>query len=272
MSAIAIALDGVKERQQKMWASGDYAAVAARIHPMAERLCESADLVAGARVLDVATGSGNAAIAAARRDCDVVGIDYVPSLLERAHARAVAEGLPIELLQADAEALPFADASFDAVLSVVGVMFAPNQEQAAAELVRVCRRGATIALASWTPGGFIGELLLLVSRYASPPPGVRAPIEWGDPIRVSELLGDGIDRMRTRERVHTFRHRSAGDFADFFLTNYGPTERTAAGLDPSAREAMRFDLEALAAGASRLPAGGSVAIDATYLEAIAVRG
>jgi SAM-dependent methyltransferase len=271
MSAIAIPLDGVKGRQQKMWASGDYAAVAARIHSMAERLCESADLVAGTRVLDVATGSGNAAIAAARRDCDVVGIDYVPSLLERAHARAAAEGLPIELLEADAEALPFADASFDAVLSVVGVMFAPNQEQAAAELMRVCRPGGTIALASWTPGGFIGDLLRTVTRYAPPPPGVRPSVEWGDPIRLSELLGDGVDRVRTRERVHTFRHRSAGDFADFFLTNYGPTERAAAGLDASARAAMRVDLEALAAGASRLREGGAVAIDATYLEAIAVR-
>ena len=185
--------------------------------------------------------------------------------------RARAEGLEIEFLEADAEALPFAEASFDAVLSVVGVMFAPNQEQAAAELVRVCRPGATIALASWTPGGFIGELLLLVSRYASLPPGVRAPVEWGEPIRLTELLGDGVGRLRTRERAHTFRHRSAGDFADFFLTNYGPTERAAAGLDPSAREAMRVDLEALAAGASRLPAGGPVAIDATYLETIAVR-
>jgi SAM-dependent methyltransferase len=271
MSAIRSSLDGVKGRQRRMWASGDYAAVAARIHPMAERLCESADLVAGTRVLDVATGSGNAAIAAARRECEVVGIDYVPGLLERASARARAEGLVIELVEADAEALPFEGASFDAVLSVVGVMFAPNQEQAAAELVRVCRPGGTIALASWTPGGFIGELLLLVSRYASPPPGVRAPVEWGDPIRVSELLGDGVDRMRTRERVHTFRHRSPEEFAQFFLTNYGPTERAAAGLDPSARDALRIDLEALAAGASRLPAGGPVAIDATYLEAIAVR-
>jgi SAM-dependent methyltransferase len=272
MTAIASQLDGVKGRQQKMWASGDYAAVAARIHPMAERLCESADLVAGARVLDVATGSGNAAIAAARRECDVVGIDYVPSLLERADVRARAEGLQLELLEADAEALPFADASFDAVVSVVGVMFAPNQEQAASELVRVCRPGGTIALASWTPGGFTGELLLLVSRYASPPPGVRAPVEWGDPIRVTELLGDGIDRMRTCERIFTFRHRSAGEFAEFFLTNYGPTERAAASLDDMGRAALRVDLEALAAHASRLPAGGPVAIDAAYLEAVAVRG
>jgi SAM-dependent methyltransferase len=272
MTAIASQLDGVKGRQQKMWASGDYAAVAARIHPMAERLCDSVDLVAGTRVLDVATGSGNAAIAAARHECDVVGIDYVASLLERAHARAAAEGLEIDLLEADAEALPFADASFDAVLSVVGVMFAPNQEQAAAELVRVCRPGGTIALASWTPNGFVGQLLAVVKRYAPPPPGVRPPVEWGSAGRLGELLGDEVSRIDARERVFTFRHRSAEAFADFFLTNYGPTERALAGLDASAREAMRVDLEALAGTASRLPAGGPVAIDATYLEARAVRG
>jgi SAM-dependent methyltransferase len=271
MTAIAGQLDGVKGRQQRMWASGDYAAVAARIHPMAERLCESADLIPGTRVLDVATGSGNAAIAAARCECDVVGIDYVPSLLERAEARARAEGLEIDLLEADAEALPFADASFDAVLSVVGVMFAPNQEQAAAELVRVCRPGGTIALASWTPSGFIGQLLGVVKRYAPPPAGVRPPVEWGSAERLAELLGDGVSRIDTRERVFSFRHRSAADFAEFFLTNYGPTERAAAGLDEEDRASMRVDLEALAAGASRLPAGGPVAIDATYLEAIAVR-
>jgi SAM-dependent methyltransferase len=271
MSAITSSLDAVKERQRRMWASGDYAAVAARIHPIAERLCETADLIRGARVLDVATGSGNAAIAAARRDCEVVGIDYVPGLLERARARARAEGLRVELLEADAEALPFDDASFDAVLSVVGVMFAPDQEQAATELLRVCRPGGTIALASWTPEGFIGDLLRTVTRYAPPPPGVRPAVEWGSAIRLTELLGEGASRMAARERVHTFRHRSAEEFADFFMTNYGPTERVAAGLDASARDAMRVDLEALAAGASRPPAGGAVAIDATYLEAIAVR-
>src|SRR5919197_830161 len=149
MTATISQLDGLKGRQQQMWASGDYATVAARIHPIAERLCDAADLVAGTRVLDVATGSGNAAVAAARCDCDVVGIDYVPALLERARARARAEGLAIELLEADAEALPFPDASFDVVVSVVGVMFVADQAQAAAELTRVCRPGGTIALASW---------------------------------------------------------------------------------------------------------------------------
>jgi SAM-dependent methyltransferase len=271
MSAIAIALDGVKERQQKMWASGDYAAVAARIHPMAERLCESADLVAGSRVLDVATGSGNAAIAAARRECDVVGIDYVPALLERARVRAMAEGLAVDLIEADAEALPFADASFDAVLSVVGVMFAPNQERAAAEVLRVCRPGGTIALASWTPDGFIGDLLRTVTRYVPPPPGARPPVEWGTTARLRDLLGDDVGAVVAGKSVHTFRHRSAEDFADFFLANYGPTERAATGLDGDGRAAMRGELIELAAGASRLRARGPVAIDATYLESIVVR-
>jgi SAM-dependent methyltransferase len=270
-SAIASSLEGVKGRQQRMWASGDYAAVAARIHPIAERLCDAADLVPGARVLDVATGSGNAAIAAARFDCDVIGIDYVPQLLERARARAQAEGLPVDFVEADAEALPFADATFDAVLSVVGVMFAPDQEQAAAELLRVCRPGGTIALASWTPGGFIGDLLRVVARYAPPPPGVRPPVEWGSAARLGELLGGGVSAIDAHERVYTFRHRSAEDFADFFLANYGPTERAAAGLDEDGRAAMRADLAALAGSASRLPGGGPVALDATYLEAIAVR-
>lgn len=271
MSATVTPLDGIKGRQQQMWASGDYAAVAARIHAIAERLCDAADLVAGARVLDVATGSGNAAIAAARSGSEVVGIDYVPALLDRARVRARAEGLDVEFVEADAEALPFADASFDTVLSVVGVMFAPDQERAAAELLRVCRPGGTIALASWTADGFIGDLLRLVSRYAPPPPGVRPPVEWGSSARLRELLGDRAAKLRTQERVHTFRHSSAEQFADFFLTNYGPTERAAATLDDAGRAALRADLAAAAAGASRLPAGGPVAIPAAYLEAVAVR-
>jgi SAM-dependent methyltransferase len=271
MSATVTDLRAVKARQQRMWASGDYHAVAARIQPMAERLCDAADLTAGARVLDVATGSGNAAIAAARRDCDVVGVDYVPALLQRAHTRALAEDLAIELVEGDAEALPFDDASFDAVLSVVGVMFAPDQERAAAELLRVCRPGGTIALASWTPDGFIGELLGVVSRYAPPPAGVRPPVEWGSVARLDELIGDGAAPIAARERVHTFRHRSAEAFAEFFLANYGPTERAAASLDDDGRAAMRVDLAALADGASRLPAGGPIAVDATYLEAITTR-
>ena len=271
MSATVTQFEEIKHKQQRMWGSGDYTAVAARIHSMAERLCEAADVVAGSRVLDVATGSGNAAIAAARSDADVVGIDYVPALLARARERAQAERLAVEFVEADAEALPFPDASFDVVLSVVGVMFAPDQERAAAELVRVCRPGGTIALASWTPGGFIGDLLRTVARHTPPPAGVRPPVQWGDPTRLDELLGDAVTRIDANERTFTFRHRSADDFADFFLENYGPTERAAAALDEAGRAALRSDLATLAAEASRLPAGGPVAIPATYLEAVATR-
>ena len=270
MSA-TISLDAIKERQRRMWASGDYAAVAARIHPIAERLCEAADLLAGSRVLDVATGSGNAAIAAARCGCDVVGIDYVPALLDRARVRTRAEGLAVDFVEADAEALPFADASFDAVLSVVGVMFAPDHERAAAELMRVCRPTGTIAIASWTPEGFIGELLRTVARHAPPPPGLRPPVAWGDRTRLAELLGDGVVTINAEKRTHTFRHRTPEEFADFFLTNYGPTERAAAALQEAERAAFRSDLATLAADASRLPAAGPVAIPAAYLEAVAVR-
>jgi len=174
-------LAAIKGRQQKTWASGDYSAVGARIHSMAELLVQAADLPAGARVLDVACGSGNAALAAARCGCRVTGLDYVPELLDRVRARSVAEGLPIELEQGDAEALPYPDGSFDAVLSVVGVMFTPNQERAAAELARVCRPNGRIALASWTPDGFIGELFRTVGRHVPPPAGLRPPVEWGDP-------------------------------------------------------------------------------------------
>lgn len=263
--------EAIKQRQQKMWASGDFSAVAAHIHPVSERLCDAADLVAGARVLDVATGSGNAAIAAARRDCDVVGLDYVPELLERARVRAQAEGLAVEFVEGDAEALPFPDATFDRVLSVFGVMFAPDQERAAGELLRVCAPGGVIALACWTPGGFIGDMLRVVSKYVPPPAGVRPPVQWGTEERLRELLGDGIAELRIREQAHVFRHRSAEEFADFYLTYYGPTERAAAGLDEEGRAALRADLAALGQEASELPAGGPVAIPGAYLESVAIR-
>src|SRR5262247_1045481 len=185
-------LAAAKQRQQQAWSSGDYHAVAARIHVVAERLVDAADLHAGWRVLDVATGSGNAAIAAARLGSQVVGVDYVPALLERGRKRATAEGLDVELLEGDAEELPFPDASFDAVISVFGSMFAPDHEQAAAELARVCRPGGTIALASWTPNGFIGQLFRTVSKHMPPPAGLQSPMLWGTEDHLEELLGDQI--------------------------------------------------------------------------------
>src|SRR5215213_8136843 len=209
-------LAAVKQRQQQAWGSGDYHAVAARIAVVADRLVDAADLHAGWRVLDVATGSGNAAIAAARLGCTAVGVDYVPSLLERAGMRASAEGVSVELLEGDAEALPFADASFDAVTSVFGTMFALDHARTATELLRVTRPGGTIALASWAPGGFIGDLFRTVAKHVPPPAGVQSPMLWGNEDHLRTLLGDGIASLEVTGRTFTFRFGSPEEFVEFF--------------------------------------------------------
>ena len=263
-------LAAVKQRQQQTWASGDFAVVAARIVLVAEQLCDSADLHAGWRVLDVATGSGNAAIAAARLGCDVVGVDYVPSLLERGRRRAAAEGLNVELVEGDAEALPFPDASFDAVTSVFGTMFAPDHGQTAAELLRVCRPGGTIALASWTADGFIGDLFRTVARHVPPPAGVQSPMLWGDEGHLRELFGEGVSDLQAAERTFTFRFPSAEDFVAFFRTFYGPTLKAFASLNDVARDALESDLIDLARSSDRLGTD-AIAIPATYTEAVATR-
>ena len=259
----------VKQRQQQTWASGDYSAIAARIVLVAEHLCDTADLRAGWHVLDIATGSGNAAIAAARHGCDVVGIDYVPSLLERGRARAEAEGLPVALLEGDAEALPFADRTFDAVVSVFGSMFAPDHARTAAEMLRVTRSGGTIALASWTPEGFIGQLFRTVAAHVPPPAGVQSPLLWGTEAHLRELFGGGITSLEVTERTFTFRFRSPEDFVDFFRTRYGPTLKAFAALaDDDARAALARDLVELVIRFDRLD-GDAVAIPSGYTEAIA---
>jgi SAM-dependent methyltransferase len=263
-------LGAVKRRQQQAWVSGDYAAVAARIQLIAERLADAADLVAGTTVLDVATGSGNAALAAARLGCQVTGVDYVPELLERGRARAAAEGLQVEFLEGDAERLPFPDASFDAVLSCLGVMFTPDQERAAAELLRVCRPGGTIALANWTPSSFVGGMFKTVAGHVPQPAGVRPPGLWGTEQRLHELLGDGVSRLEANPREFVFRFRSASEFADFFRANYGPVHKAFEALDEPGRQGLHDDLVALAGRYDR-SAGPSVAIPSEYLEVVAVR-
>lgn len=267
----AVDLEAVKARQRLVWASGDYGAVGARIQLIAERLCDAADLDAGSRVLDVATGTGNAALAAARHDCEVVGVDYVPALLERARERAGAERFDVEFREGDAEALPFEDDAFDAVVSSVGVMFAPDQERAAAELVRVCRPGGTIALASWTPDGFIGELLKTVSRHVPPPSGVRPPVEWGTRSRLEELLGDAASSLAAERRTFTFRYRSPEHFVEFFRSHYGPTLKAFEALEERAREPLADELATLV---RRFDRGGrrGVAIRSEYLEAVVTVG
>ena len=264
-------LVAVKSRQRQTWASGDYAAVASRIVLMAERLADAADLRAGERVLDVACGSGNAALAAARCGCEVTGIDYVPELLDRGRERAAADGLSVDFAEGDAEALQFPDGAFDAVLSCVGVMFTPDQERAAAELVRVCRPGGTIALANWTPSSFIGQMFRTVTGYVPAPAGVRPPGLWGTEQRLQELLGPAVSRLEVARRRLVLRFRSADEFVRFFRDNYGPVHKAFQALDEPGRERLYEDLVALAREHDRSP-GPSVAMPSDYLEVVAIRG
>lgn len=263
-------LEAVKRKQQATWASGDYAEVATIIVPVAEQLVDSADLHAGWRVLDVATGSGNAAIAAARLGADVVGIDYVPSLLERAAERSAAERLTVALLEEDAEALPFPDASFDATTSVFGSMFAPDHARTAAEIARATRPGGRVALASWTPSGFVGALFRTIAAHVPPPPGLASPMLWGTEDHLADLFGPRFTWLQHRRRTFTFRFVSAPAFVEFFAANYGPTLKAleAAG---SERGALEADLVELARSWNRLDTDAPVAIPAEYLESIGAR-
>jgi ubiquinone/menaquinone biosynthesis C-methylase UbiE len=267
---IAVDLALVKERQQATWASGDYSAVAALIVPVAERLVDLADLRAGSRVLDVATGSGNAALAAARLGSQVVGVDYVEALLERGRLRAAAEGLSVDLRLGDAEQLAFPDSSFDAVLSVFGSMFAPDQARSAREIARVTRPGGTIALASWTPDGFLGALFRTVGQFAPPPAGVASPLLWGTSDHLASLFDSSV-RWRHTTETFTFRFPSAEAFVDYFADHYGPTLKAIAAAQDHADQLITA-LTQLAQSWSRLdPNGGPVAIPATYLASIGIR-
>jgi SAM-dependent methyltransferase len=262
-------LSMIKGRQREMWASGDYAAVATPLLITSELLCESVDLRAGSSVLDVATGSGNTAIAAARRRCDVVGMDYVPSLLARARERADAERVAVSLREGDAENLPFADGTFDYVLSTFGVMFAPDQARAASELLRVCRPGGRIGLTSWTPEGFIGQWFQLGARYAPPPPGTRSPLVWGTEAGLRELLGGGFP-VRLERRLYVMRYASAQDWLDYFRTNFGPTRTMFETMDEAAGNAFAGELLELVRRHNR-SGDPTLVLPGEYLEAVIER-
>src|SRR5215475_6779736 len=223
-------LVALKARQQAAWSSGDYAVVGTTLQIVGEELCEALDIRSGRKVLDVAAGNGMASLAAARRWCDVTSTDYVPGLLERGRARAAAEGLTIAFKEADAEALPFADGTFDTVLSTFGVMFTPNQDQAAAELVRVCKPNGQIGLANWTPDGFIGQLFKTLGKYLPPPAGAKSPLLWGTRGRLTEMFGPAAISIRTEPRTFNFRYRSAEHFLDVFKNYYGPMLKAFAAL------------------------------------------
>jgi len=254
----------IKARQQQTWASGDYAVIGTTLQLVGESLCEALDLKPGSAVLDVAAGNGNATLAAARRTCDVVSTDYVPALLERGRARASAEGLDVRFEQADAENLPFPDASFDVVLSTFGVMFTPNQERAAAELARVCKKDGRIGLANWTPDSFIGGLFKLIGRYLPPPAGVSSPLLWGTEERLRELFPG--HELAAQRRQYVFRFRSPRHWLDTFRTYYGPTHKAFAALDASKQASLAEDVLELIGRHNRR--ADTMVVPSDYLEAI----
>jgi len=267
--AATIDLATIKGRQQMVWSAGDYAAVGTTLQIVGEMLCEAVDLRSNQRVLDVAAGNGNATLAAARRFAQVVSTDYVGSLLEHGRERAAAERLTVTFQQADAEQLPFADESFDVVLSTFGVMFTPNQEQAARELIRVCRRGGKIGLANWTPEGFIGMLFKLIGKYVPPAPGAKAPALWGTRAHLENLFGAKAT-VAANSRNFVFRYRSPRHWLDFFRTNYGPVLKAFAVIDPDARVALEADTYALLQKLN-LAEDGSLVIPGEYLEVVVTK-
>jgi SAM-dependent methyltransferase len=257
----------IKTKQHGAWSSGDYAVVGTTLQIVGETLCEQLDLRSGAKVLDVAAGNGNATLAAARRWCDVTSTDYVPSLLEASRKRAAAEGHVIKYQEADAEALPFADNTFDVVLSTFGVMFTPNQDRAAAELLRVCKSGGQIGLANWTPGGFVGKLFKLIGTYIAPPAGVKSPSQWGTPARIEELFGAGAERIRTEIREFNFRYRSPMHLIEVFRTYYGPIHKVFGALDEAKQAAFTRDLLALCEAGNR-SSDRTLVLPSEYLEIV----
>jgi SAM-dependent methyltransferase len=260
-------LQAVKTRQQATWSAGDYAVIGTSLQIVGESLCEAVDLRAGARVLDVAAGNGNASLAAARRWGEVVATDYVLALLGRARERAAADRLEIEFREADAEELPFPDASFDVVLSTFGVMFTPNQERAAAELLRVCRPGGKIGLANWTPESFVGQLFKAIGKYLPPPSGLKSPALWGTEVRLAELFASAAEEIDAQRRDFVFRYRSPAHWLEIFRTYYGPVHKAFGALDAEKQAALAGDLMALMERFNR-SGDASLVLPSEYLEVV----
>lgn len=265
-AAVANAPDygAIKVKQKATWASGDYSVIGTTLQIVGERVCEAIDIRAGEAVLDIAAGNGNATLAAARQFAKVTSTDYVGALLERGRQRAAAEHLDVMFIEADAEALPFADNSYDAVLSTFGVMFAPNQDRAASEMTRVVRRGGRIGLANWTPEGFIGRLFKIIGKHVAPPAGVKSPALWGTEARLAELFPGHL--IKAEKKIFHFRYLSPEHFLNVFRTWYGPTHRAFAALDPAGQAALQADILELLNASNR---GGkdTLIVPSEYLEA-----
>ena len=266
----SIDLNSIKNKQQTAWASGDYAVIGTTLQIVGESLAEACDLRWDERVLDVAAGNGNASLAAARRGCKVTSTDYVGTLLERGAERASAERLTINFETADAENLPFAVASFDVVLSTFGVMFAPDQVRAAAEMLRVCRTGGRIGLANWTPEGFIGQVFKTLGRHLPPPAGIQSPSRWGVVSHLETLFGASAASIQATPKMFNFRYRSAAHFIDVFRTWYGPVHKAFAALPVDEATALESDLTELLNRINR--AGDSaLVVPSEYLEIVITR-
>ena len=263
-------LNALKTRQHGAWSSGDYAIIGTTLQIVGEELCEALDIRSGQTVLDVAAGNGNATLAAARRWCKVISTDYVPSLLERGRMRAAADGLSVEFKEADAEALPFGDGAFDAVISTYGVMFTPNQDRAAGELLRVCKSGGKIGLANWTPEGFIGQVFKTLGKYLPPPAGVKSPALWGTKARIDEMFAGQASDIQIARRRFAFRYLSAEHFLEIFKTYYGPVLKAFAALDAANQEGLKRDLLTLIAATNRAE-DGTMVVPSEYLEVVVTK-
>jgi ubiquinone/menaquinone biosynthesis C-methylase UbiE len=263
-------LSAIKAKQQSTWSSGDYAVIGTTLQIVGETLCEALDLRAGQKVLDVAAGNGNATLAAARRWCEVTSTDYVDALLARGRLRADAEGLRVDFRVADAEDLPFADGSFDAVMSTFGGMFSPDQGRTAAELVRVCRRGGRIGLANWTPEGFIGQMFKTIGKHLPPPAGVKSPANWGTRSFIEASFGAAASAIVAEPRHFVFRYRSAEHFLDVFRTYYGPMLKAFEALDPVGRKALARDIIDLV-GCFNTSGDETMVVPSEYLEVVVTR-
>ena len=260
----------IKTKQKATWGSGDYGRVGITLQITGEALCEALDIRSGQSVLDVAAGNGNASLAAARRFCKVVSTDYVSSLLDQSRIRATAEKLAIDYREADAEDLPFDDASFDNVVSTFGVMFTPDQAQAAAELIRVCKKGGKIGLANWTPDGFVGQVFKTIGRHLPPPPGVSSPAAWGTEAFLEKHFGSRVSKIEVTPRQFTFRYHSPAHWLDIFSTYYGPMVKAFEALDAAARASLRKEIERLIGQLNRAT-DGTMVVASDYLEIVISR-